>query len=176
MMLEQRMQIPLDSALRAAAAVCDFFFKHVTVPDGAVVAGYAPIRGELDDMPILRTLTRRGKICALPHMASEEAPLAFRFWNEITPMTTGKYGITEPAPDRRLSPDIVLVPLAAFDINRHRLGYGAGCYDRTLAALAKTKPVLSIGLGYETQLCDEIPAEETDIRMDMIITDGKVYQ
>lgn len=175
-MLARREQIPQDAAITAAGRVFDIFFQRVSMISAAIVAGYWPIRGELDDRPILRELSRRGQVCALPHLAGNNAPLDFRFWNEATPMITGKHGIAEPSPDRVVIPDIVLVPLVAFDAHCHRLGYGAGCYDRTLAALKKSRPVLAVGIAYETQRCDDLPTEETDVRMDMIVTDREVYQ
>ncbi|MCE9507819.1 MAG: 5-formyltetrahydrofolate cyclo-ligase [Alphaproteobacteria bacterium] len=176
MFLERRALIPPAARKESAAKVCELFFKNVPVPAGAVVAGYWPIRNELDDMPILRELLRRGCSCALPHVAGATLPLEFHLWDEATPMTAGKYSIMEPAAAPAVVPDIVLVPLAAFDANCHRLGYGGGFYDATIARLKENRPLLAIGLGYEMQLCAGLPVEEGDIRMDMIVTDGNIYK
>jgi 5-formyltetrahydrofolate cyclo-ligase len=177
MFLERRMQIPADLRAISAAEAFDLFFQAVSLPQGAIVAGYWPMRGELDDMPILHEVLKRGHLCALPHVAAKEMPLVFRAWNEGMPMVISPVGISEPAPEAPLLvPDILLVPLAAFDTKRHRLGYGAGYYDRTIAGLKELKPLLAVGLGYEGQRCDALPAEEHDIQMDMIVTDRNIYK
>jgi len=170
------MQIPPEMQKTSADNMRDIFFKNVDTPPGAVVAGYWPIRAELDDLPVLRALLKRGHVCALPHVAGKGMPLQFRAWNETMPMVAGKYDIAEPAAGPALAPDMILVPVAAFDARRHRLGYGCGFYDRTLAHFKGIKPVLAIGIAYETQACDELPAEDNDVRMDMIITDRTVYR
>ena len=82
----------------ASRAVSESFFKNVSFNAGTIVAGYWPIKAELDALLILRTLVQKGHTCALPHVTGEGAPLIFRQWDENTPMTTGKFGITEPAP------------------------------------------------------------------------------
>jgi 5-formyltetrahydrofolate cyclo-ligase len=175
MFLHRRALIPPGARKDSAVKVCDLFLKNVSVPEGAVVAGYWPIRDELDDMPILRELLRRDRRCALPHVAEAALPLEFHAWNEATPMTEGKYGIMEPADSLVVVPDIILVPMLAFDSRGCRLGYGAGFYDRTLAGIRKTGAVFSIGLAYETQRYGELPADETDMMLDMIISDQDVY-
>lgn len=173
--LERRAQLAPAAQKESAAKVCEVFFKNVSVPEGAVVAGYWPIRNELDDLPILRELLRRGHSCALPQVAGESSPLVFRAWDEAAPMKAGRYGIMEPADSPVVIPDIILVPLLAFDKRGYRLGYGAGFYDRTLAHIRKTAAVFSVGLAYEAQRYGEIPADETDIMLDMIISDQDVY-
>ncbi len=174
--LERRLQIPPEARQRAARAVFEAFFSHVQVPAGVVVSGYAPMRGELDDLPVLRELLQRGHTCALPHVAGKGLPLEFRAWTELTPMTTSPFNIAEPAAGEGLEPDILLVPLAAFDTKCHRLGYGAGFYDRTIARLRGMKPVLAIGLAYEEQGYDALPVEEYDAKLDMVITDRNIYK
>jgi 5-formyltetrahydrofolate cyclo-ligase len=173
--LERRLQLLPNERTNAAQAVAEAFFKNVKLPSKVIVAGYWPARAELDVLVILRELLRNGHGCALPHVTGEGAPLLFRQWEEDMAMTTGKYGITEPANSTTVLPDIILVPLLAFDATGHRLGYGAGFYDRTLARLKKQKPVRAIGIAYEMQLYGELPVEENDVRMDMIITDRNVY-
>jgi 5-formyltetrahydrofolate cyclo-ligase len=175
MFLDQRMQLSPSICKNAADQAYEIFFKNVPLKDGAIVAGYWPIRGELDDLPILKELLRRHHLCALPHVADGSQPLTFRAWSETTPMTPGKYSIMEPAGDRTLVPDIILVPMAAFDKTGHRLGYGAGFYDLTIARLKASKPVLVVGLAYEAQACAGLPAEDRDVRMDMIVTDKNFY-
>ncbi len=174
--LERRLQLLPNDRVGAALAVSDSFFKNVPLAAGAVVAGYWPVKAELDVLIILRALLGKGYTCALPHVVGEGAPLLFRRWDETMTMTTGKYGITEPIGTATLMPDIILVPLLAFDAKGHRLGYGAGFYDRTIARLKKQKNIRTIGLAYEMQLYGGLPAEENDVKMDMIITDRNVYK
>jgi len=174
--LERRLQLLPNERANAAHAVAETFFKHVPLATGAIVAGYWPVKGELDVMPILRELLRKGHTCTLPHVTGEGAPLLFRQWDENMTMTTGKYGVHEPASNVTLMPDVILVPILAFDANGHRLGYGAGFYDRTLARLKKQKNIRTIGLAYEMQLYGTLPAEENDVKMDMIITDRNIYK
>jgi len=161
----------------AALAVYDSFFRHVSLLNGkAVVGGYWPVKGEVDTLHILDELRRRGHICGLPHMTGEGAPLLFRQWDTGEELIAGKFGIPEPPADSAaLVPDILLVPLLAFDEKRHRLGYGGGFYDRTLARLKPQKKTLAVGLAYEMQLYNILPHEPNDVRMDIIITDRKVY-
>ena len=176
MFLERRKQIPAEARKVAARQAYDLFFKHAQIPKGAVVAGYSAIRAELDVLPILRELIKRGHPCALPHVIARDAALEFRAWDETTPMTTGKHDIAEPAADNKVLPDVLLVPLLSFDANCHRIGYGAGHYDRTIVQIKATKPVLTIGMAYEVQKSDALPVEGHDVRLDMIITDRNVYQ
>ena len=175
MFLEQRIQLSPEVRKNSAAAAFDLFFKHVFIPAEAIVAGYWPIRAELDDLPILRELLRRNHICALPHVARNGKPLIFRPWDLSAPIKTGKFNITEPASNSVINPDIILVPIAVFDTKGHSLGYGRGFYDITLAQAKKTKPVLTVGLAYESQAYNALPAEKGDIKMDIIITDKKVH-
>ena len=170
------MQILPATRLAAAQQVFEAFFRHIPIPAGAVIAGYWPIRGEIDDMPILRELAQKGYACTLPYVVGEGMPLVFRAWDETTQMIPGRYGIPEPATDKALLPDIILVPMAAFDTKKHRLGYGAGFYDRTISYLNGIKPVLAVGLAFEEQKYDTLPAGDRDVKMDIIMTDRNIYQ
>ncbi len=175
--LERRLQMLPNDRANASQAIFEAFFKNVQMTNNAIVAGYWPIKAEVDVMLILRELLGKGHRCALPHVASESAPLLFRHWDEKTKMVTGKLGIHEPATgSATLIPDIMLVPLLAFDTKGHRLGYGAGFYDRTIARLKKQKSVRTIGLAYEMQMYGEIPKGENDVKIDMIITDRNIYK
>ncbi|MBU6474622.1 MAG: 5-formyltetrahydrofolate cyclo-ligase [Alphaproteobacteria bacterium] len=176
--LERRLQMLPNERIAAAEAICAAFLRHVEPVAGAVVAGYWPVKGEVDALPILRALLSREHACALPHVAGDGAPLLFRRWDENVKMTTGKYGLQEPAAgDEAVMPDVLLVPVLAFDANGYRLGYGGGFYDRTIARLKKQKPVRAIGLAYEMQhYKDGLPRDGNDIRMDAVITEGNIYK
>ena len=170
--LDRRMKILPEARESCSGRAYDIFFKNVKIPSGAIVSGYWPVHAEMNDLSILKELRRRGHVTALPRVAGKGDPLEFFPWDETTPMAAGKFDIAEPAAGKAVKPDVLIVPLLAFDAERHRLGYGAGFYDRTIKGL---RSVLTIGLAYEDQLCDKLPSEAHDVRMDMIVTDKKVY-
>ncbi len=124
----------------------------IQIAQGAVVAGYSPIRNEIDPFPLMRALAARGARLALPAVMARGKSLAFRAWSPLDRLTQGPLGILEPSPAAaEIIPDIVLLPLAAFDRAGHRIGYGAGHYDFTLAHLRKMKAIAAIGLGFSVQ-------------------------
>jgi 5-formyltetrahydrofolate cyclo-ligase len=174
--LKQRLLIKSEAAQKAAEAVLEAFFREVSAGAGSIIAGYWPIRGELSDLPLLKEIQRRGHPCALPVVTGEGLALSFRAWTDGAPVTAGRYDIAEPVAGEDLMPDILLVPMAAFDTQCHRLGYGGGFYDRTIARLRSLKPVLAVGLAFEEQRCETLPTEENDVRMDMIITERNIYR
>jgi 5-formyltetrahydrofolate cyclo-ligase len=145
-------------------------------PPGAVVAGYAPIRSEFDPMPLLRYLADAGARLALPVIEARDQPLQFRSFAIGAALEPGPLGILQPAAAAEaLNPDIVLVPLAAFDRSGHRIGYGAGYYDRSLAAFRARKPVIAVGLAFAVQEIDAIPASAHDAALDYVLTDQKAF-
>ena len=110
------------------------------IAPGAVVAGYSPIRSEIDPLPLMRRLAAQGAQLALPVIVARDQPLMFRVWAPGNALRRGPLGILEPPFEAgEIIPDILLVPLAAFDRAGHRIGYGAGHYDRTLAQLRAVK-------------------------------------
>jgi 5-formyltetrahydrofolate cyclo-ligase len=167
----------LGDAARAAAgqAVAAVAFP-VDVARGAIVSGYWPIRSEIDPIPLMRQLAGRGAQLALPVIVGRDQPLLFRAWTADAQLLRGPFGIMEPSPQSAIvAPDIVLVPLAAFDRAGHRIGYGAGHYDRTLAKLRQSKPVVAIGLGFSVQEIKAVPALPHDVRLDLVLTeDGTI--
>jgi 5-formyltetrahydrofolate cyclo-ligase len=146
----------------------------VDVKRGAVVAGYSPIRGEIDPVPLMRTLAAEGARLALPAVTARGKSLAFRAWSPGDKLTLGPLGILEPSPAAaELVPDIMLVPLAAFDRSGHRIGYGAGHYDSTLAHLRKVKTIAAIGLAFTAQQIPVVPAAAHDVRLDLVLTEDE---
>lgn len=178
MYLKQRLELPSGTRAQAAEHIYHYFLRYVPLKSGTaspVVAGYWPIQAEVDDMPIMKELMAKGHVAALPCTGRDGTPLVFRVWDPKLPMLPGRYDIPEPDGPEIL-PDVVIIPMAAFDEERHRLGYGGGFYDRTLAALKAKKKVLTVGLAYQSQLHPGLPAEENDVKLDVIITDKKVYK
>jgi 5-formyltetrahydrofolate cyclo-ligase len=139
---------------------------------GAIVSGYWPIRSEIDPMPLMRRLAAQGARLALPAIIGRDQPLIFRAWSSDTEMLQGQLGIMEPSPRSNVvEPDIVLVPLAAFDRVGHRIGYGAGHYDRSLRQLLLSKTIVAIGLAFAVQQIDTIPSLPHDVRLDYVLTE-----
>ncbi|MGO8908326.1 MAG: 5-formyltetrahydrofolate cyclo-ligase [Bradyrhizobium sp.] len=148
----------------------------VEIAPGMVVSGYAPIRGEIDPAPLMRALDAQGARLALPAVLARGKSLAFRAWSPNDRLMLGPLGILEPSPAAaEVIPDILLVPLAAFDRLGHRIGYGAGHYDHTLAHLRKVKPIVAIGLAFVAQEIDAVPALQHDERLDYVLTETKVF-
>jgi 5-formyltetrahydrofolate cyclo-ligase len=146
----------------------------VEIGGGATVSGYWPIRCEIDPIPLMRHLAAQGAQLALPVITGRDQPLIFRAWSLDTQLLRGQLGIMEPSPQSALvQPDIVLVPLAAFDRAGHRIGYGAGHYDRTLVQLRALKPIVSIGLAFAVQEIETIPTLPHDVRLDYVLTEAR---
>jgi 5-formyltetrahydrofolate cyclo-ligase len=136
-----------------------------------VVSGFASLPEELNVWPLLRRLAGAGIPLGLPVVARKGQPLVFRAWVPGDAMNKGVWGIPEPKSDKLvLEPDVLLVPLLAFDAHGVRLGYGGGFYDRTLARLRTMKPVVAIGLAYDQQRVDAVPHLDYDQRLDWVLT------
>ena len=137
-------------------------------------AGYFPVHDELDPIPLMQALHENGSCTALP--AIRPGPdLAFRRWPPGGPLKHGKYGLQEPGGDcAELMPDIVLVPLLAFDRNGGRLGYGGGYYDAALRRMRGAAPVTAIGIAFDEQEVPEVPQEPQDERLGLILTPSRV--
>lgn len=138
----------------------------------AVVAGYWPVRGEIDPAPLMETFLLEQAQLALPVVTGPDQPLQFRSYAPGDTLQRGAFGIEEPEARKPvLIPSLVLVPLVAFDARGHRLGYGAGYYDRTLAALRQSGRVIAVGLAYEAQRVGRVPNGSHDMALDYIVTE-----
>jgi 5-formyltetrahydrofolate cyclo-ligase len=143
---------------------------------GIIVSGYSPIKSEIDPIPLLRKLAAQGARLALPAVMARGKSLAFRAFAPDDRLMLGPLGILEPSPAAaEVIPDIMLVPLAAFDPLGHRIGYGAGHYDYTLAHLRKAKAITAIGLAFAAQEIEAVPALAHDERLDFVLTETKVF-
>ena len=161
--------------LKAAAAIAARGLPFDFTP-GAIVSGYSPIRSEIDPVPLMRTLGAQGARLALPAVMARGKSLAFRAWSPDDRLMMGPLGILEPSPAApEVIPDIMLVPLAAFDRLGHRIGYGAGHYDFTLAHLRRIKPIAAIGLAFSAQEIKAVPALQHDVALDYVLTETKVF-
>jgi 5-formyltetrahydrofolate cyclo-ligase len=143
---------------------------------GSIVSGYSPIRSEIDPVPLMRALAAQGARLALPAVMARGKSLAFRAWSPSDRLMLGPLGILEPSPAAaELIPDIMLVPLAAFDRLGHRIGYGAGHYDYTLAHLRKVKAIAAIGLAFAAQEIEAVPALSHDVALDYVLTETQIF-
>jgi len=137
-----------------------------------VVAAFSPIRDEPDTGPLLAALQAHGFATALPVAHGRSAPLAFRLWRAGEPLARGALGVAEPGAAAPLvEPDLLFVPLAAFDRRGHRIGYGAGYYDRALKLLRANGPIRAVGVAYAVSEIDAAPDEPHDERLDFILTE-----
>jgi 5-formyltetrahydrofolate cyclo-ligase len=149
----------------------------VAVPPGTVVAGFSAIRSEINPAPLLRRFAEAGAMLALPAIMGRGKPLAFRSWRFGEDVMRGQWGIREPKPEApEVRPDIVIVPLAAFDRRGCRLGYGAGYYDLTLNALRSEKTITAVGLAFAAQEIEEVPVLSHDARLDLVLTEHDVIR
>lgn len=157
-----------DAGTRVASLVAASFAPA----GGSVVAGYWPMRSELDPRPTLSALSARGCRIALPTVIGEAQPLVFRAWDSDEKLEDGPYGTMQPGGDADVvEPQLLLVPMLAFDRAGRRLGYGGGFYDRTLAALRGRFAVQAIGIAYADQEIPAVPAGPEDARLDGVVTE-----
>ena len=137
-----------------------------------VIAAYSPIRDEPDSRPLLAALQAHGFATALPVVRGRSAPLAFRLWRAGEPLLRGALGAPEPGAAAPLvEPDLLFVPLAAFDRRGHRIGYGAGFYDHALRRLRASGPIRAVGVAYSVSEIAAAPDEPHDQRLDFILTE-----
>ena len=139
-------------------------------PPGTV-SGYYPMAGEIWPLRLMGALKSKGHELALPVMQGKTDPLLFRTWAPGDELIAGVWGIRQPASSQAVVlPDILLVPLLAFDARGYRLGYGGGYYDRTLRDLRQRKPILAVGIGLDELEVDAVPHLDYDERLDWILT------
>jgi len=156
---------------RARARLAEHGLGFLAPPPGAIISGFAAIRDEIDPSALLERLAGEGYSLALPVMQGKNKPLLFRAWAPGDAMGKVQWGIAEPLPDKpELQPDIVLVPLLAFDAAGYRLGYGGGFYDRSLKQLRAIKPVVAVGIAYDELKVDAVPHLHYDQPLDWVLT------
>ena len=135
-----------------------------------LVGGYFPVNHEVDDLDILKEFYKKKYKISLP-IIKKNFEMDFYEWSFNDPLKINQYGIPEPNSNNLLYPDIILIPLVAFDKNLNRLGYGGGYYDRLIDKLSKKKKILKIGLALSIQKIKEIPVTKYDKKLDYIVTD-----
>lgn len=160
-----------EAAHRAAPGVGTDHLRAALAPfAGAVLAGYMPMRDEIDPLPAMAAHHAGGGAVCVPVITATAAPLVFHRWQPGADMVAGRFGAQIPATPDPLIPQVVIVPLVGFDAQGGRLGYGGGFYDRTLEALRARGPVTAIGFAFDAQEAPALPQEPTDQPLDMIVT------
>jgi 5-formyltetrahydrofolate cyclo-ligase len=150
---------------RAAELLADFLAPH----RGKAVSSYMPMRTEID--PLAAMAAHDGPV-GVPVIIGKGQPLRFREWSPGCAMVPGEFGALIPAEGAWIDPDVLIVPLLAFDRRGFRLGYGGGFYDRTLEGLRARRPRLAVGFAFAAQEVAEVPTEPTDQRLDAILTEA----
>ncbi|MGB6541779.1 MAG: 5-formyltetrahydrofolate cyclo-ligase [Xanthobacteraceae bacterium] len=158
----------------AAEAIAAREFPLAIAP-GAIVSGFMALKSEIDPLPLMQKLAGQGARLALPAIAGRGKPLIVRAWEPGVPLERGQWGIREPTADAaEVEPDILLVPLLAFDRAGHRIGYGAGYYDLTIARLRARKAILAVGVAFAIQEVPAVPATPRDARLDLVLTEREM--
>jgi 5-formyltetrahydrofolate cyclo-ligase len=171
--LTRRDALPQDLRAAAARAIAERAFPIPVA--GATVSGFMPLKAEINPIPLMQKLFEAGARLALPAVRGRGKPLAMRGFAFGDPLVSGMWGIREPKPDApEVLPDILLVPLIAFDRKGHRIGYGAGYYDLTITSLRAQKIVLAVGIAFAAQEIAQVPATARDARLDLVLTEREV--
>ena len=138
-----------------------------------IIGGYYPSNYEINDLEILNYFFKRGSKISLPKI-KKKSQMDFYKWCKNDPLLINKFGIPEPETTNRVYPDILFVPLVAFDKKLNRLGYGGGFYDRYIQKISKIKKVVKVGLAFSFQKLKTIPVNKHDKKLDIIITEKEI--
>ncbi len=162
-------------ALRAAWAQCIDAHLGALLHELAprIVGACWPWKAEYDQRPLCATLRARGVVTALPVVVAPREPLAFRAWDDATPLEKDRYGIPYPAHGAYIDPDVLLVPMNAFDAQGYRLGYGGGFFDRTLAA-RNPRPI-AVGIAFESARVPSLYPQPHDLPMRWVVTERGAF-
>lgn len=172
--MARRDALPPEARQAAAEAIAARKFPLAIAP-GTIVSGFMPLKSEINPLPLMRKLAEQGARLALPMIAGRGKPLIMRAWEFGAPLDRGQWDIREPKSEAAaVEPDILLVPLLAFDRAGHRVGYGAGYYDLTITQLRARKPIMTVGLAFAAQEVPAVPATPRDARLDLVLTECEV--
>ena len=160
----QRRQAFAAGQGRAAELLADFLGQHKL----RALAGYMPMRTEINPLPAMEA--HEGPVC-VPVIMGKAQPLKFREWTPGCAMIPGEFGALIPSDGVWIEPEVLIVPLLAFDARGFRLGSGGGFYDRTLQALRAKQPTIAIGFAFAAQQIADVPIDANDQRLDAIITE-----
>jgi 5-formyltetrahydrofolate cyclo-ligase len=166
-----RNALPAELRAQAAATIAARPFPRA-LPAGAIVSGFMPLKSEINPVPLMQKLAAAGARLALPVVCGRGKPLRMRAFAFGDALASGVWGIREPKPHApEVVPDVLLVPLLAFDRAGNRVGYGAGYYDLTIASLRAQGSVLAVGIAFAAQQIAQVPATARDARLDLVLTE-----
>src|SRR5436190_12402811 len=172
--LMRRDAIPAAERAQAAETIAARAFP-LAVGSGVIVSGFMPLKTEINPLPLMRKLAAAGAQLALPAIAGRGKPLVMRAFAFGDELASGQWGIREPKPDApEVAPDILLVPLLAFDRTGHRVGYGAGYYDMTIARARCIEARVAVGISFAAQEIEQVPVTPRDARLDLVLTEREV--
>ena len=140
-----------------------------------IIGGYYPVNFEIDDLTLLKKFRKNKFDISLP-VIKKNLQMDFYLWSFLEPLKINKYGIPEPEKKNIVYPDVLLIPLVAFDKNLNRLGYGGGYYDRLIEKLSKKKNIIKIGLAFSIQEIDKVPINMYDQKLDYIVTNKNIIK
>jgi 5-formyltetrahydrofolate cyclo-ligase len=170
----RRDALPAEERKTAAGTIASRTFP-LAIAANVIVSGFMPLKSEINPLPLMQKLAEAGARLALPTIAGRGKPLIMRAWEFGAPLHRGQWGIREPKAEApEVDPDILLVPLLAFDRAGFRIGYGAGYYDMTIHRLRGRKDVTAIGIAFAAQEVAKIPTTERDERLDLVLTEREV--
>nr|WP_245222565.1 5-formyltetrahydrofolate cyclo-ligase [Ruegeria sp. HKCCSP351] len=165
-----RRKVAFDTRVPGAAGrLSEVLAGYRSVP----LSGYMPIRTEIDPVSAMAEAAAYGPV-GVPVIQAAGKPLKFSRWTPEGPLKDGPFGAKVPEVDDYFDPEILIVPLVAFDANGGRLGYGGGFYDRTLEGLRGKRATMAIGFAFDAQEAQDLPLEPTDQPLDMVVTESRV--
>lgn len=174
--VRKRSEIAADYASISAEKLVDLA-QRLALPEKAAVSAYWPMKSEMDVRPLMRYFHETGHTVCLPVVTRKDEPMLFRRWAPDDKLVVGMYGVEQPdEKSESVVPDVLFLPLLAFDRRGGRLGYGGGFYDRTLKLLRKEGHRLIAGVGFAMQEVESVPLEETDERLDVILTEKELIK
>lgn len=168
--------IPIDDRIEKSIAMADLAGDAMAFDPGEIISGFLPIRSEADLRPLMHRLKARGARLCLPVVLDRQT-IVFRELKDGQPLVSTGFGTTGPGPDAEVvDPDLLLVPLSAFDDRGNRIGYGAGHYDRAIARLrAKGRAPRLLGVAFDCQRVEAVPFEAHDVPLDAVLTESGLH-
>ena len=154
--------------------LADYLLRKVDVHQ--IIASYSPIQSEINPIGAIERSAEKGYTLSLPVVVERNQPLKFRSWRINDELIVGDYGVSIPSSGKWVTPEVIIVPLLAFDDKGYRLGYGGGFYDRTLEKLKREKELKVVGFAFSGQYCADIPRDEYDHQLDTIVTEQGITE
>jgi 5-formyltetrahydrofolate cyclo-ligase len=162
-----------EAFARGQGQAAEILADYLSAQAGAVLAGYMPMRSEIDPLPAMAA--HRG-VVGVPVIPGPAMALRFREWTPGCALMAGQFGALIPAEGAWVEPAVLIVPMLAFDARGYRLGYGGGFYDRTLEGLRARRPTLAVGFAFAAQEVDEVPIDAYDQQLDVVVTEEGVRE